>query len=223
MASESAIVVGVGPGLGLALVRRFGREGFRVATIARDAGKLEAFAGDLRREGIETATFAADVADEAALRQAVDGACAALGVPAVLIYNPSISPVGRPSELDPAALLDSLRVNVVGALVAVEAVLPGMRARGGGTILFTGGGTALQPASPAYMALGMGKASLRYLAYGLAEDLRAEGIHVATVTIRGTMREGTAFDPDRIAETFWTLYRQPRDSWQWEIQYAGGT
>lgn len=220
MAGESAFVVGVGPGIGLALVRRFGREGFRVATIARDAGKLEAFAGDLRREGIETASFAADVADEAALRQAVGGACAALGAPAVLIYNPSISPAGRPSELDPADLLHSLQVNVIGALVAAQAVLPRMRARGGGVLLFTGGGTALRPASPAYMALGMGKAGIRYLAYALAEDLRADGIHVATVTIRGTVREGTFFDPARIADAYWRLYQQPREAWEWEIQYA---
>jgi NAD(P)-dependent dehydrogenase (short-subunit alcohol dehydrogenase family) len=222
MSSETCIVVGVGPGMGLALTETFGRHEFRIAMVARSLERLEGYAQNLAAEGIEARGFPADVSDAASLRDALAAAIDAFGTPSVLIYNPSLNLGGRPSQLDPEDLVRNFRLNVAGALVATQAVLPGMRAAGSGTILLTGGGLALQPASPEYLSLGIGKVGIRYLAFALAKDLRDEGIHVATITIRGFLKEGSAFDPQRITPIYWDVYQQPRDQWEPELIYEGG-
>ena len=97
-----------------------------------------------------------------------------------------------------------------------------MRAAGRGTLLFTGGGLALYPEYGAGVSsLAAGKAGLRAFAFALAKELAPEGIHVATVTIAGTVKPGTAFDPDRIAEEYWALHAQPADSWSVERVFDG--
>jgi len=108
---------------------------------------------------------------------------------------------------------------VVGALIAAQACIPHMREAGQGMILFTGGGLALHPA-PAYSSLAVGKAALRNLTKSLHDELKGDGIHVATVTIAGFVQAGTYFDPAKIAEAYFDLYAQPADSLDWEIVYA---
>lgn len=93
------------------------------------------------------------------------------------------------------------RVCVVGALIAARALAPAMVAEGRGTLLFTGGGFALYPSSSA-PSLSIGKAGLRSLALMLAEELRPQGLKVATITIAGSIAEGTPFAPSRIAAAF---------------------
>ncbi|NJL35119.1 MAG: short-chain dehydrogenase, partial [Chloroflexaceae bacterium] len=87
-----------------------------------------------------------------------------------------------------------------------------------GTILFTGGGLALDPYAQ-YASLAIGKAGLRSLTYTLGAELEPQGIHVATVTIAGTVQPGTFFAPDLIAEQYWNLHTQAPGTWQREIVY----
>ena len=47
------------------------------------------------------------------------------------------------------------------------------------------------------------------------------GIHAATITIAGAVKPGTDFDPDRIAELFWTAHTDPKDAWQIEYSFTG--
>jgi hypothetical protein len=70
---------------------------------------------------------------------------------------------------------------------------------------------------PALASLGVGKAGLRNLAFSLFSDLKASGIHAATVTICGVVKVGTPFDPDRIAERYWDLHVQEPDKWDREV------
>ncbi len=217
MSSESGspvcAVVGVGPGVGLAVARRFAREGFRTALIARRAAAVEAAAAGI---GPGARGFAADAGDVAALRGALDAAAAALGPVGVLVFNAVAARLAIPSALAPEALVEEFRVNVVGALVAAQAVLPAMRAARRGTILLTGGGFAFEPIPP-MASLGVGKAGLRNLAFSLAKELEPEGIHVATVTIGGMVQDSGFFAPDAIAERFWELHAQPPGGFQREI------
>ena len=67
-----ALIVGVGPGLGVAVARRFGREGFALTLVARDPAKLAGVADGLRAAGLEVQTVAADVADTGAFRTALE-------------------------------------------------------------------------------------------------------------------------------------------------------
>jgi short-subunit dehydrogenase len=219
MSKSTCVVVGVGPGLGIALANKFGSQGLEIGMLARSADRLEGYAEELSAEGIEAHGFAADSSDARSLRSALDELVMELGDVSVLIYNPSTNLGGHPSELDPGSLMRSFQVNALGALVAAQTVLPSMRRRGGGTVLFTGSAASLKPGSPEYVSLGMGKAGLRFLAYALAADLKDEGIHVSTVTIRGLIKPGTYFDPELIAERFWHVHEQPKEEWTPEVMY----
>ncbi|HEY0783693.1 MAG TPA: SDR family NAD(P)-dependent oxidoreductase [Thermoanaerobaculia bacterium] len=216
MSSKICVVVGVGPGLGLAVAKRFGREGYLVALVARRADQLEQYRQELAKAGVEGRPFAADAGDAASLAAAFDAIRDSLGDPEVLIYNAAVLKPGTPSTLAAEELVDAFRVNVAGALVAAQQVLPGMRKQGGGTLLFTGGGLALEP-WPQYASLAVGKAGIRSLALSLAKELEPVGLHVATVTICGIIQPGTRFDPDRLADDYWQLHRQPRGKWEREV------
>jgi short-subunit dehydrogenase len=202
----------------MAVARRFGREGFRLVLLARRAESLDALVAELAQEGIAAQSFTADAADAESLRQALGQVAAQLAPPDVLVYNAAVLRQGEPSVLDAAVFLDDMRVNVAGALVAAQAVLPQMRARRQGTILLTGGGLALAPAPP-YASLAAGKAALRNLCYSLGAEVEPDGVHVATVTIAGFVQPGTHFDPAQIAEAYWTLHTQEPGQWEREIVY----
>ncbi len=218
MTKPLCIIVGFGPGNGLALARAFGHEGFHLALMSRDPTKHTALTTALAKEELTAKSFAADAGDADSLRVAIAQAERELGETSVLIYNAIAASFLRPTQLTPDHLVADFRVNVAGALVATLAVLPGMKSRGYGTILFTGGGWALQPwdgaASPS-----IGKAGIRSLAYTLAQELGGSGIHVATVTIAGQVAVGTRFDPDAIAEAFLKLHHQPPGKFETEIIY----
>jgi NAD(P)-dependent dehydrogenase (short-subunit alcohol dehydrogenase family) len=208
-------IVGAGPGIGMAVARRFGRGGRLLALIGRDEGALQVRAGALQAEGHAAFAFPADAADPQALKAALSAAKLGLGPPDVLVYNAVSVTRAPPSDLAAEDLVADFRAGVAGALTATRLVLPGMRQAGRGTVLFTGGGFAFEPA-PALASVGVAKAALRNLAFSLAAELGEAGIHVATVTICGMVQPGTAFDPERIAEAFWDLHAQPREAWERE-------
>lgn len=140
-------VVGAGPGVGAAVARRFAHEGLPVGLVARDRTRLDALVRDLAAEGVPAASAVADVRRPDELRQALHELDTALGPPEVLCVSPLpdgdlIKPVLRTSPQD---LLASLELGVGAAATAALQVLPPMRARGRGTLLFTIGSGALSP------------------------------------------------------------------------------
>lgn len=219
MSDKICAIVGAGPGVGLAVARRFGREGFRLALLARRAEALTQYAADLEEAGLKAEGFPTDAADFGSLTTALAEVTARMGAPEVLVYNPAVIRQQKPSELEADTLLADLQVNVAGALVCAQQVIPAMKPEGRGTILFTGGGLALNP-HPQYASLAVGKAALRNLAYSLGAELESSGIHVATVTIAGFVQPGTFFDPDLIAEKYWALHAQEAGRWEREVVYT---
>lgn len=213
-ATKLCAIVGVGPGLGLAIARRFAREGFHLALVARDPDKLRDNASALASQ-TAVEIYPTDAADGDALAATFAAVRERQGAPDVLVYNAAVLDRGKPSELTADGLVRDFRVNVVGAALAAQAVLPAMRERGEGTILFTGGGLALQP-YPDFASLAIGKAGIRSLTFSLAQEVADDGIHVGTVTICGFIRAGTKFDPDTIAESYWELHSEDRRSWSHE-------
>ncbi|HMR63289.1 MAG TPA: SDR family NAD(P)-dependent oxidoreductase [Anaerolineae bacterium] len=218
MSPKICVVVGAGPGLGLAVARRFGLEGYHLALVARRAEALAEYVTEFGQAGLKAQAVAADAADFASLRWAMAHIQEQWGDPEVLVYNPVAIHGGQPSTLDPDDLIADFRVNVAGALVCAQAVIPAMKAAQRGTLLFTGGGLALNP-YPDYASLAVGKAGLRNLAYSLGAELAPDGIQVATVTIAGFIQPGTHFDPALIAEKYWALHQQPPGQREREIIY----
>jgi NAD(P)-dependent dehydrogenase (short-subunit alcohol dehydrogenase family) len=220
MSQPLCLIVGFGPGNGLGIARAFGRAGFALALLSRNPAKQAPWQVSLENDGIAARQYSADAANEASLNGAIAKAENELGGTIVLVYNALSATFGKPSTLATETLVTDFRVNVTGALAAVRAVLPGMKTRGHGSILFTGGGWALQPwdeaASPS-----IGKAGLRSLAFTLAQELHGTGVRVGTVTICGEVAPGTPFDPDKIGEIFLAMHRAPENEFQTEVVFKG--
>ena len=108
---------------------------------------------------------------------------------------------------------------VGGAVVSAQTVLPLLR-DGRGSLLFTGGGLALDP-SPEYSSLSVGKAALRSYVHALHKQQQGSEIHVSTVTISGFIGgDDPRFAAAELAATHLNLHRQPQDQWQAELLYA---
>jgi len=207
-----AAILGVGPLIGLAVARRFASEGFRTALVGVEGAFLAEQAVLLPR----ARAFECRLEGEDSVRELFERLRREVGEPEVLVYNASAGSRGAASGLAPSTLERELKVNAIAPLAAVREVLPAMRRAKRGTLLFTGGGLALKP--QADLASGsLGKAALRQLALCLAEELAPEGIHAATVTVAGYVQRASSLDPDRIAEHFWQLHAEPRDSWRSEV------
>jgi len=218
MSQKVCAIVGFGTGVSTGVARAFGKEGYTLALLARNRAKLIENAQALEQEGNVVQTFAADAGDEASLSQAFAQIRAQLGDPEVLIYNAAAFNPGKPSAIAFEQLIADFKVNVAGAIVAAQQVIPAMKAKGQGTILFTGGGLALNPWADV-SSLAIGKAGIRSLAFSLAQELAAAGIHVATVTICGIVKPGTHFDPDKIAQSYLVLHKQLPNAFETEIVY----
>jgi NAD(P)-dependent dehydrogenase (short-subunit alcohol dehydrogenase family) len=213
------LLIGAGPGVGAGIVRRFGREGFRSTLISR-GGALEQLAGELRGDGLEIEAVAADIADLDAYRATLERIFGAPGAPGVAVYNAALPDPGEILDTTVARLHTAYDVDVLGAVVAAQVAAPVLRSAGAGTLLFTSGGFADHPV-PALASLSMGKAALRSAATLIAAGVREDGIHAAAVTIAGQVAPGTEFDPDNIAELFWTAHTDPIDAWQTEYRFTG--
>lgn len=217
MNTKVCAIVGFGPGVSMGVARAFARAGYTLALLARNSTRLTETAQELPPDG-EYHTFAADAGNEQSLTQAFAQIRTELGDPEVLVYNAYAATPGKPSTLSAAALIADFSVNVAAALVAVQQVLPAMQTNCKGTILLTGGGLALQPTAD-FASLSIGKAGIRSLAFSLAQELSGSGIHVATVTICGTVEPGTHFDPDTIAKSYLMLHNQSPETWETEAVY----
>jgi len=216
MTSGTALIVGVGPGLGSALARTFADAGHPVALLARDAGRLETYAAQLDSPGRPARAYAADAGNPTSLRSALQTAINDLGAPDVLIYNAAVLRADTPTDGDHDGWANALAVDVLGAKLAAETVRPQLR-DGRGSLLFTGGGLALHP-SPEYASLSVGKAALRAYVQALHAELDGTDVHATSVTISGFIGGGEErFDPDVLAQAYLNLHRQPQPEWQPEL------
>src|SRR6185312_4059764 len=159
MTLGTAVIVGVGPGIGLELARAFAEAGHPVAMLARNKAKLDTYAAELAASGRDVRGYAADVADPGNLRSTIGSAIAEMGAPDVLVYSVAVLDADSPVGGDDEKWVANMAVDVLGARVAADAVLPALR-DGRGSLLFAGGGYALHP-STKFSSLSVGKAALR--------------------------------------------------------------
>ena len=213
------LLIGAGPGVGAAVVRRFGREGFRSTVISR-SGTVETVAAELRGGGLEIEAVAADIEDLDGYRETLERIFGASGAPGVVVYNAALPDPGQILDTTVERLRTAHDVDVLGAVVAAQVAAPVLSAAGAGTLLVTSGGFADHPL-PALASLSMGKAALRSAQTLIAAGVRDEGVHAATVTIDGVVKPGADFDPDSIAELFWTAHTDAKDAWQTEYRFTG--
>jgi NAD(P)-dependent dehydrogenase (short-subunit alcohol dehydrogenase family) len=216
-----ALVIGAGPGLGAATAAALVAAGHDVGLIARSGEKLAELAAELADGAAAITTASADVAAPDDLNAAVTELARSSGRVDVLHFNPSKFRSAAPSELTAEALLNDLAVGAAPLLTAVRSALPYMSE--GSTVLVTGSGAADRPMKSA-ASLGVQKAAVRNLTQVLALELADRGIHVATITIKGTIAEDTPFAPALIARAFMELVeetRLPREQWRTVVEYTG--
>jgi len=224
MQKPICVVVGIGPGNGSALARRWASEGYRVVLLGRDPARL----ADWEEKIPGSKGFVCDAADPESVTSAYASVRAELGSVETLLYNAGSGVWGGLDAVDENALLDSLRVDAVGLLLAAKQVVPDMRAAGRGTIAVIGAGAAWRGRAST-LAFASAKAAQRSIAQSLARELGPRGIHVFYVVIDGVIdlprtRARMAnkpdeffLQPDDIALSVWDVAHQPRTAWSFEI------
>jgi len=225
--SRVAAVVGAGPGLGAAVARRFAREGWATALVARRLETVKPTEAAIANAGGRALSVAADTTDEAAVRGAFARIREHLGAPGVLVYNAGAFYMSGILDTSPRDFVASFQANCLGAFLAAREVLPAMLDAGRGTVLLTGATASVRGAAN-FAAFAAGKFGLRALAQSMARELGPKGIHVAHVVIDGAIdtarirrflphREShTLLQPDAIAETYWQLHCQDPTAWTLE-------
>ena len=229
-----AVIVGVGPGLGSALCRRFASEGYAVAAIARTKAKVDAALTDIGTYNARGMGITADATVPAEVTRAMAAIQAELGTPDVVVYNAGAFEMASLLELTPERFEQLWRANCFGGFLWAQAAIPAMVERESGSVIFTGA-TGSVRGSARFAGLAVGKFGLRAVAQSAAREFGPKGVHVAHVIIDGMIdtpqvREwmpdrdpATLLDPDSIAETYWHLHQQPKTCWTHELDMRPST
>ena len=209
-ANDTAFIVGAGRGLSASLGRLLEREGFNVALAARNPDKLETKGLALR----------CDATDRAQVEAAFEVVERKWGVPSLVIYNASYRTRGPFVELDVGEVEKSIRVTAFAGFLVAQSAAKRMLPRGSGAIFFTGASASVKGYAQS-APFAMGKFALRGLAQSMARELSPKGIHIAHFVIDGGIEKDAGdakLDPDEIAKTYLSVYRQQRSAWSWEVE-----
>jgi NADP-dependent 3-hydroxy acid dehydrogenase YdfG len=223
MAKPVCVVVGVGPGNGAAFARKFAKEGYRVALLARNLDYLKTLAAGIP----ESRAYAYDVTAVGQAPEVFAQIKADLGPVDVLIYNAGAGKFTPIDAATPEEFETAWRINALGCAVTCQQVIPGMRAARRGHIVIIGA-TASVKAGAHSAPFASAKAAQRGLAQSMARRLGPDRIHVAYVILDGVVNlERTRqampdkpdeffMQPDAIAESVYFLTRQPPSAWSFE-------
>jgi NAD(P)-dependent dehydrogenase (short-subunit alcohol dehydrogenase family) len=218
-------VVGVGPGNGAALARRFAAGGYAVALMARGSTQ----SGTLAAELDDARAYECDVADATSVKDTFARVRAELGEVDVLVYNAGSGSWGSIEEITPEAFEAAWRVNALGSLLVARQVIPAMKRAGTGSIIFIGATASLR-GMPRTAAFAPAKAAQRILAESMARSLWPAGIHVALVVLDGVVdlpktremmpdkSEDFFIKPKDVAESAFWLSGQARSAWSFAIE-----
>lgn len=224
--ARTAIVVGVGPGLGFSLVKRFAAGGMAVAMVARRKDRLERLLADAPLEAVRP--YACDAADKSDVDRLFEQVDRELGAPELAVFNAGAFEPGSILEIDPVDFERCWRVGCLAGFLVGQAAARRMVRQGQGSILFTGATASLR-GSASFANLAVPKFGLRALAQSMARELWPQGVHIAHVIIDGQIAsEGrqhlesqrgpdSLLQPDAIAEMYFQLYLQPRSAWTFEL------
>jgi len=224
-ATKTAVILGAGPGLGLSMARRFGREGYVPVLVSRSGARHGGYLTALAEDGIGADSLTADVRDQARARSALEVIVDRYGTIDLLYYGPAtVDPAALPRPIAETGSGDVREAMswVYPAIDIADHVLPAMLGRGRGGLLFAGGVSAIRP-MPALGALAVASAALRNYALTLNAGLAGTGVYAGTLTIGGLIERGDihrfvtsqpgqfgetgipSLDPDDIADAAWDL------------------
>ncbi len=231
--ARTAVIAGVGPGLGASLARRFAAEGCRVALFARSTAFIEDLADDLPEPG-EGLAVPTDLTEVERIRDGFDAVREAFGPVDVLVNHASAASWTGLMDTSVDEFERSWAVNGRGAFVCSQEAVGDMLDGDGGTVVFTGATSAVRSLGGA-IGFTAAKFAARGMAMDIAQEFGPEGVHVAHVVIDGQIdspdvRERrpdrdpeTLLDPDAMADTYWHLIEQDDVSTQpFEVHITNG-
>jgi NAD(P)-dependent dehydrogenase (short-subunit alcohol dehydrogenase family) len=225
MTKPVCAVVGIGPGNGQALARRFAAAGYGLALLSRRTDLSAALATELG----DARAYECDVGDAASVSRAFERIRGELAEVDVLVFNAGSGTWGSVEEISPQAFETAWRINALGLLLTAQAIIPAMKRKGAGSIVVIGA-TASRRGMPRTAAFAPAKAAQRSLAEAMARQLWPAGIHVSLIIIDGVVDlertrermpdkpEDFFLKPDDIAETAYWLTRQNRSAWSFEVE-----
>jgi len=231
--TRTAVVAGVGPGLGAAVARRFAAEGCRVALLARTESYLETLAAELSDTDGSGLAVPTDLTDADEVAAAFETVREAFGPTDVLVYNASGTPWKGLTDIGVDEFDDALATGPRGALLCATEAAADMRggdAEGkAGTLVFTGATTSVRGKEGA-LGFSAAKFAVRGMAQSLARELGPEDIHVAHVVLDGSIRPPdvvpadppTRLDPDAIAGQYWNLVTADPATMPFEVHLTNG-
>ena len=218
-------VVGVGPGNGAALARRFAGDGYAVALLARSTTTSAQLASELP----DAKAFLCDVGDAASVARAFASIREKMGEVDVVAYNAGSGVFGTLDDVSAAELESSWRVNTLGLFLVTKEVVPAMKAKKEGAIVVIGA-TASRRGMPRSTAFAPAKAAQRSLCESLARQLGPHGIHVALIIIDGVVdlprtrewmkdkQDEFFVQPAGVADLASFLVGQDRSAWTFEAE-----
>jgi NAD(P)-dependent dehydrogenase (short-subunit alcohol dehydrogenase family) len=218
-----AILAGVGPGLGAALVRKRVKEGCRVGMFARSPTVIRKLAAELGSESLAVPT---DISDPKQVAAGFREVRKELRSVEILIAHASGSLGAHLEKTSPEQFERSWRTAVFGSFLCAREVVSDMLNRRTGAIIFTAATSSVRGRGGA-IAFSSAKFAVRGLAQSLAVELWPKGIHVAHVIIDGVIDrptkpnkpadKGPLLHPEAIADSYWQLIQQDRSAWSLEI------
>jgi len=224
MANPICAIIGLGPGNGASLARRFDEAGYRLALLSRSQDYL----ATLAREIGQGERFEYDAVDPKYPARVFPEISRRLGPVDTLVYNAGAGAFGSLDDIDEDDFERAWRVNAYGLFAAARQVVPQMRDNGGGNIVVIGA-TASVKHSAGFTGFTAAKSAQRALAQSLARHLGPERIHVGHVVIDGVVdlprtREAMPdkpdeffISPDAVAATVLDLVRQDPSAWTFEV------
>lgn len=222
MTQEVALIVGVGPGLGAALGRRFAKAGAKVALASRRLEPVQ----DIAKE-YGASAYACDATSEQSVLDLYAAVERDLGEPTIAVYNASGRVRGSVLDIEVDQFKEAWERGCLGGFIVAREAGRRMVKHGRGTILFTGA-TASVKSYGKSAGFAVGKFGLRALSFAMARDLGPQGVHVAHVIVDGGIHgphhaaetgkpEHHLLEPDAIAETYYNLHAQHKSAWAAEI------
>ena len=232
MTAKVALVIGAGDALGGAIARRFAREGYVAVGVRRQQDKLTALVEAIEAEGGKAFGFGCDARKEEEVIALYDRIEAEIGPIEVCVFNIGANVRFSISDTTARVYFKVWEMACFAGFLTGREAARRMEPRGRGTILFTGA-TASVRGREGFSAFSGAKHALRALAQSMARELGPKGIHVAHTLIDGPIdtqwiaenfpesyarkAQDGILDPDHIAENYWHLHSQPRDSWTHEL------
>lgn len=230
--NDVAVVLGVSAtnGLGAAIARKFAKGGMHVVVAGRTEQRLATVVEDIRTRESSASLCVTDATDASALEDLMSLATS-LGTVKSVVFNVGNNQPMAFADLTADMFETFWRTCTLAGFLTAKAALPILESNGG-SLLFTGASASMR-GRPGFAHFGAAKAALRNLAQALAKDFGPKGVHVGHVVVDGVINgemvqkhfgdyldslgEDGSLEPDAIAEAYWFMHTQPRNTWTFEV------